>query len=414
MIALYERREPIDLLSLSQRLKGTNQFEEAGGHGYLTELVGHVPTATHIAHYAKIVKHKRILRDLISASYDIGQLGYNEQDDIDMLLDKAESRIFQVSQQTLSQGFVPFKQELEQAFNRIDQLHNHDTTLRGMPTGFTDLDLMLAGLQKSDLVILAARPSHGKSSMALDIVRHAATQTNLPVGLFSLEMSKDQLIDRMLAAYGNVDLWRLRTGKLSSYGEDNDFVKLQYALDGLSRAPIFIDDAASANMLQIRSMARRLQAEHGLGLIVVDYLQLIQPRNPSDPVVQQVTEISRSLKALARELNVPVLALSQLSRAVEQRGGRPRLSDLRDSGSIEQDADVVLFIHRNNKPQDESVRDAIAEIIIAKHRNGPTGKIDLYFDERTVSFQNLSKEQLEQSPQAPSEAERNVGEEFDI
>ncbi|MBI2463105.1 MAG: replicative DNA helicase [Candidatus Spechtbacteria bacterium] len=334
MVGLYERREPIDIVSLSQRLKEENRLEEIGGHSYLAELINRVPTATHVVHYANIVRQKRVLRDLITAAYDIGQLGYREGDNIDELLDEAEKRIFQISQHSLSQTFVPFKQELESAFNRIDQLNNYDGTLRGMPTGFHDLDNILAGLQKSDLIILAARPSRGKSSLALDIARQAALQAKQPVGLFSLEMSKDQLVDRMLASQGSVDLWRIRTGKLSSQGEYNDFTKLQHALDTLSQAPIFIDDAASASMLQIRSMSRRLQAERGLGLIIVDYLQLIQPRNPSDPVVQQVTEISRSLKGLARELNVPVLALSQLSRAVEQRGGSPRLSDLRDSGCL--------------------------------------------------------------------------------
>jgi replicative DNA helicase len=263
-----------------------------------------------------------------------------------------------------------------------------------VPTGFTDLDNMLSGLQRSDLVILASRPSMGKSSLAMDFARHVAVRENLPVGLFSLEMSMDQVVDRLIASQSGVDLWKIRTGKLSSRGDDNDFARIRDALGVLAEAPIYIDDAATANVLQMRAMARRLQADKGLGLLVVDYLQLVEPRTAQESMVQQISEISRSLKGLARELNVPVLAISQLSRAVEQRTPQiPRLSDLRDSGGLEQDADVVLFIYREDRYREESDRKNLADIIIAKHRNGPVGKIELYFNEQIASFSNLAREE---------------------
>ncbi|PIV65144.1 MAG: replicative DNA helicase [Candidatus Nealsonbacteria bacterium CG01_land_8_20_14_3_00_12] len=389
---LFEKGEPIDLLSLSNRLKERGQLEEVGGNSYLTELVNSVPTASHVLNYAKIVQRKRILRNLIEASHEIGLLGYNETEDTDLLLDQAEKKIFSIAQRSLSQNFIPVKATLEDAFERIERLSRHEAGLRGLPTGFTDLDNILAGLQKSDLIILASRPGLGKSALAANIAASIAISQKVPVGIFSLEMSKDQVVDRLIASLANVDLWRLRTGRLSGEGDDNDFVKIQQAMGILSEAPIYIDDAASANILQMRAMARRLQADKGLGLVIVDYLQLMEPRNPSDQIVRQVTEISRSLKGLARELNIPVLAISQLSRAVEQRSPqRPRLADLRESGSLEQDADVVLFIYREDRYRPESSRKNIADIIIAKHRNGPVGSIELYFDERIVSFRNLEK-----------------------
>jgi len=393
---LFEKREPIDLLSVSTRLKEKNKLEEMGGNAFLTELINSVPTASHVLNYAKIVQRKRILRDMIQASYEIGQMGYDETEDVDILLDQAEKRIFSIAQKSLTQNFVPIKAELEEAFERIDNLSKHKGIPRGIPTGFADLDNILAGLQKSDLIILASRPSLGKSALALDIARHCAAHEKIPVGIFSLEMSKDQAVDRLIAAQAGIDLWRLRTGRLSDRGEDNDFSKIQRALDILSQASIFIDDSASCNILQMRAMARRLQADRGLGLVIVDYLQLMEPRNTNTSMVQQMTEVSRSLKALAKELTVPVLALSQLSRAVEQRSPQiPRLSDLRETGAIEQDADVVLFIYREDKYREASARKNIADIIIAKHRNGPVGKIGLYFDEQRVSFRNLEKTQQE-------------------
>ncbi len=394
---LFEKGEPIDLLSLSNRLKEKNQLEEIGGNSYLTELINSVPTASHVLNYAKIVQRKRALRDLIDASHEIGVLGYNETEDTDLLLDQAEKRIFSIAQKSLSQKFIPVKDALEGAFERIDKLSKREAGLRGLPTGFNALDNILAGLQKSDLIILASRPAMGKSALALNIAANIAINQKVPVGLFSLEMSNDQVVDRLIASVANVDLWRLRTGRLSSADEDNDFSRIQQAMGILADTPIYIDDAASSNILQMRAMARRLQAEKGLGLIIVDYLQLMEPRNPNDQIVRQITEISRSLKGLARELNIPVLAVSQLSRAVEQRSPqRPRLADLRESGSLEQDSDVVLFIYREDRYRPETPRKNIADILIAKHRNGPVGSVELYFDDRRVSFRNLEKEYAEE------------------
>ncbi len=396
MVDLFTRGEPIDLLSVSSRLKEKGTLEEIGGSSYLTQLINTVPTASHVMSYAKIVQKKRILRDLIDAGQDISLMGYEEAEDIEKVLDNAEKRVFSIAQHSLSQEFVPVKSTLEGAFERIEELSRYEGKLRGLPTGFSDLDNILAGLQKSDFIILASRPSIGKSSLALDIARNVAIEQKIPVGVFSLEMSADQVVDRLIAAQANVDLWRLRTGKLSSEGDDNDFVRIQQSLGVLSEAPIFIDDAASPNILQMRAMARRLQARHGLGLIIVDYIQLMESRSPSENMVQQMTEISRSLKGLAKELNVPVLALSQLSRTVEQRSPQiPRLADLRESGALEQDADVVLFLYREDKYRPDTTRKNIVDIIIAKHRNGPVGRIETYFDERRASFRNLEKEYQE-------------------
>ncbi|MBI4359078.1 MAG: replicative DNA helicase [Candidatus Nealsonbacteria bacterium] len=396
MMDLFERNEPIDLLSVSSRLKEKEKLEVIGDASYLTQLVNTVPTAAHTLNYARIVQRKRILRDLIDASHEIGQMGYNESEDVEVLLDQAERQIFSITQKSLSQKFLPIKDSLEEAFERIDRLSRHEGGPRGVPTGFIDLDNMLSGLQKSDLVILASRPSMGKSSLALDFAKYVAIHENLPVGIFSLEMSMDQIVDRLIASQSGVDLWKIRTGTLSSRGQDNDFAKIQQALGVLAEAPIYIDDAATSNILQMRAMARRLQADKGLGLLVIDYLQLVEPRMGTDSMVQQITEISRSLKGLARELSVPVLAISQLSRAVEQRSPQiPRLADLRESGSLEQDADVVLFIYREDRYRQDSDRKNIADIIIAKHRNGPVGKVELYFNEQFASFRNLAKEERE-------------------
>jgi replicative DNA helicase len=392
MVEIFEKKEPIDVLSVSSRLREKKELEDIGGVAYLTGLVNFVPTASHVLNYAKIVQQKRILRDLIGASYEIGIMGYQESEDVDFLLDNAERKIFSIAQKSLTQRFVPVKETLEEAFKRIDELSKHKGVLRGVPTGFKGLDNILAGLQKSDLIILAGRPSLGKSAMATDIARHVACDHKIPVGIFSLEMSRDQIIDRLIAAQADVDLWRLRTGRLSDEGEDNDFSRIQKAMDALSQAPIFIDDASSSNVLQMRAMARRLQADQGLGLLIIDYLQLMESRNLNFSMVQQVTENSRALKGLAKELNVPVLVLSQLSRAVEQRTPQvPRLADLRESGAIEQDADVVMFISREDKYKPNTERKNIADITIAKHRNGPVGKIELYFDEPRVSFRDIEK-----------------------
>ena len=392
IVELYTKSEPIDLLTLSSRLKEKKQFKEIGGMSYLTSLMNFVPTASNIVHYAKIVNQKRVLRDLISASYEISSLASEENRNIDEVIDEAEKRIFSVSQTSLIQEFSHIKPHLAEAFERFDRLHKGDDTWRGVPTGFIDLDKQLAGLQKADLIILAGRPSLGKTSLALDFARNAAVLEKVPVGIFSLEMSKQQLIERLISAESNVDLWRLRSGQISDEGKDNDFERIGKALDRLSSAPLYIDDAASPNVLQIRTMARRLQAEKGLELLVIDYLQLMQGTGRVENRNQEVSEISRSLKNLARELNIPILAVSQLSRAPEARTDQvPKLSDLRESGSIEQDADVVIFIYREDKVKKDSERKNIAEIHIAKHRNGPTGKIELYFNENYTSFRNLDK-----------------------
>ncbi|MGB9763165.1 MAG: replicative DNA helicase [Minisyncoccia bacterium] len=394
ILELYTKNAPIDIVSLSNRLEEKNLLNEIGGASFLTSLVNKTPTSAHINYYANIVHQKKILRDLINASYKIAELGLDESSDINEIMDRAEQIIFSISQKSVTQNFVSLKDELVKAFERIDQLQKGGGKLRGIPTGFEGLDNYLSGLQSSDLIILGARPSIGKTSLALDIARHAALKENVPVGIFSLEMSRDQVVDRLIAAESSVDLWKIRTGHLSSDGEINDFTLIQNAFNRLAEAPIYIDDAAAPTVMQMRTMARRLQAEKQSGLIIIDYLQLITPTNTRESTVQQYSEISRSLKGLARELNVPILALSQLSRAVEQRTPPiPRLSDLRETGSLEQDADVVLFIYREDKYYENSERKNIADIIIAKHRNGPLGRVSLYFNEQLASFRSLEPEE---------------------
>jgi len=392
VLNLYQKNAPIDVLSLSNRLKEKKQLGEIGGASFLTSLVNKTPTSAHIVHYANIVHQKRVLRDLIAASYKIAELGWQESENINEVLDRAEQIIFSISEKSIAHEFVTLKGELVKAFERIDQLHKGGDKLRGVSTGFRDLDNYLGGLQKSDLIILGGRPSLGKTSLALDIARNVALKEKIPVGIFSLEMSKDQVVDRLIAAESTVSLWKIRTGHLSTDEDINDFTLIQDSLSRLSEAPIFIDDAASPTIMQIRTMARRLQAETNLGLIVVDYLQLINPSLFRESSVQQYSEISRSLKALSRELNIPVLALSQLNRAVESRpGSRPKLSDLRETGSLEQDADVVLFVYREDRYKEDSENKNIAEIIIAKHRNGPLGHANLFFNEELTSFRNMEK-----------------------
>ncbi|MBC7074150.1 replicative DNA helicase [Candidatus Parcubacteria bacterium] len=394
-VELFQKGEPIDILGVADRLKEKKLLDEIGGMAYLTELVNSVPTPSNALTYAKIIQKKRVLRDLISAAQDIHQLAQNEAEDINVLLDKAEKRIFSIAQKSLTQQFTPIKETLQDAFERIDQLSKFGSKLRGVPTGFWALDNLLAGLQKSDLIILAARPSLGKSALALNIAANVAIREKVPVGIFSLEMSKDQIVDRLIASLAGIDLWRLRTGKLSSEGDDNDFVKIRQAMSILAEAPIYIDDAPSPTVLQMKAMCRRLQAEKGLGLVIIDYIQLIEPLNPEASPVQQVSENSKSLKNLAREFNVPVLAISQLSRAVEHRSPPiPRLSDLRQSGTLEQDADVVLFIYREDRYFEDTPNKGIANIIVAKHRNGPVGQVSLYFDERTVTFKDLPQQEV--------------------
>ncbi|MEK7607112.1 MAG: replicative DNA helicase [Patescibacteria group bacterium] len=399
ILDLFSDREPIDILSLGNRLDGKKQLEAIGGRAYLISLANTVPTAAHVVNYASIVQKKATLRRLIHAAAEITELGFHQDEEVADVLDRSEQKLFSVSQKFLKQAFVAIRDVLTEAFDRIDELHKEKGKLRGIPSGFTELDSILGGLQNSDLIIIAARPSVGKTSLALDIARNAAIRSKKPVGVFSLEMSKEQLVDRMICAEAGVDLWKMRTGRLSDKPEDDDFPRIGHALGVLSDAPIFIDDSASANIMEIRTKARRLQMEHGLGMIVIDYLQLMESRNRTDNRAQEVAEITRSLKGIARELNIPVLALSQLSRAVEARSPAiPKLADLRESGSIEQDADVVLFIYRkamdkgggNPTPEERN----IAEIHIAKHRNGPTGQIQLYFDETRACFRNLEQKRV--------------------
>ncbi len=386
---LYERREPIDTLSISTKLKEDGSFKDVGGAAYLAELVNSVPTSSHVEHYAKIVKEKRILRDLISASAQITETAFNPGEDIPNILDQVEQKIFAIAQRSTAQKFVDVKTELQNAYERIEKRVQTRGTIQGVTTGFPDIDHYLAGLHNSDLVVIGARPSLGKTSFALDIARNAAVRGGKSVGIFSLEMPKEQVIDRIIAAEARVSLWKLRTGNIT---DDVDFQLIQAALSNLSGAKIYIDDTPSPNILQMRSVARRLQSEHGLDLLLIDYLQLITPRTTTDNVVAQITEISRGLKTLARELNIPVVALSQLSRASVQREDKlPKLQDLRDSGSIEQDSDIVMFIYRKDKekqnPDIEEIN--MAEIIIAKHRNGPTGSVKLRFDPDRVCFDSV-------------------------
>ncbi len=388
ILSLFERSVSIDVLTVANALEESKNMDRVGGSSYLASLVNSVPSAAHAAYYANIVRKKGTLRRLISSASEISNMAFAEEGEIEDILDNAEQKLFDVSQKHLKQNFVSISNVLHETFERIDELHRSSGKLRGLPTGFIELDKKLSGLQKSDLVILAARPSMGKTSLALDIMRYVAVHTKTPVGIFSLEMSKDQLVDRLLAAESNVDFWKIRTGQLN----EADFEALGDAMGSLSDAPIFIDDAAGGNIMEIRTKARRLQTEHKLGLIVVDYLQLMAGRSTENRV-QEVSEISRSLKILARELNVPVLALSQLSRGLENRPDKvPQLADLRESGSIEQDADVVMFIYREDMYKGkESSRPNIAEIHIKKHRNGPTGQVDLFFDAERTSFRNLDK-----------------------
>lgn len=389
MTELARKNEPIDLVSLTAILREQGNLDSIGGTGYLTELINNVPTSTNIEYYGNLVARKSTLRNLISAGDEIVELGFNETEDIEEVLDQAEKRVMGItSQMGRAQKFQGIHDILPESWETIMRVHENKGELRGVPTGFPDLDKILAGWQKDNLIILAARPAVGKTSIALNMAKHAAIQHNIPVGIFSLEMSAQSLVDRLLSSESGVDAWKMKTG--NGLTED-DMEKLQEASSRLASAPIYIDDQPGNNILKMRSTARRLKSEYGLGLIIVDYLQLMSTTKNYDSMVNQITEISRSLKLLARELEVPVIALSQLSRAIEARGGEPRLSDLRDSGSIEQDADVVMFIHSEDafKPKEE--RTNIKKIIIAKHRAGATGDVELFFDGSRTTFMSIEK-----------------------
>lgn len=377
ILSLYEERIPIDLVTLAEKLKKQKNLTKIGGSAYLTELASRVATAANVEEYGRIIKDNYIKRELISASSRIAERAFDESQIAGEVLDRAEQEVFSLSQRHLRQVFVPLKDTLAESFDRLDELHKKAGGLRGVPTGFTDLDSHLAGLQESNLIILAARPGVGKTALSLNIARHVAVEEKVPVGIFSVEMSKEELVDRLLVRQADIDAWKLKTGKL----EEEDFSRLSEAMGVLAEAPFFIDDTPAISVLEMRTKARRLQVEHGLKLIFVDYLQLVRGRNLENRV-QEVSEISMGLKNLARELKIPVLACSQLSRAVEVRGGqRPRLADLRESGSIEQDADVVMFLFREDEENPENVT-----LEIAKHRNGPTGQFKLRFVPNKVSF----------------------------
>ena len=390
MMRLYERHKPIDLLTLTDELKKKKELETVGGSAYLTELTNYVPTAANATSYAEIVEAKAIRRRLIKAGTEIGEMGFDEDASTQDLLGKAEAELFSVSDQSLKQDLVSIESILTESFDRIEELHRNKGQLRGIRTGYRDLDNMTAGLQRSDLIILAARPAMGKTTLVTNLAYNVATIAKQPVLFFSLEMSKEQLIDRMLADASGVDSWNIRTGNLS----DEDFSKISEAMGEMAEAPIYIDDTPGLSVLEMRTKARRAAHDQPLGLIIVDYLQLLQASgNHNGNRVQEVSEISRGLKLIARELNVPLIALSQLSRTVEQRTPPiPQLSDLRESGSIEQDADIVSFIYRPGyyEPDNPDVAN-ITDLIIAKHRNGPVGKVQLYFHPERLRFMSLDK-----------------------
>jgi replicative DNA helicase len=389
MLRLFEHHKPVDLLTLTDELKKKKQLEEVGGSAYLTELTNYVPTAAHAATYADMVAQKAVRRRLIRASGDISELGYDEEFNVQELLEKAEAQLFSVSDASLKQDLTSLEQILLDSFDRLEELHRNKGAIRGVKTGYRDLDNMTAGLQRSDLIILAARPAMGKTTLVTNLAYNIATLNKQSVLFFSLEMSKEQLIDRMLADVSGVDAWNIRTGNLS----DADFAKLSEASGEMAEAPIFIDDTPGLTVLEMRTKARRAAHQAPLGLIVIDYLQLISGSGRTDGNrVQEVSEISRGLKLLARELNVPVIALSQLSRSVESRSPQiPQLADLRESGSIEQDADIVMFIYREAYYNPDTDRENITDLIIAKHRNGPTGKVELYFHPERLRFMSLDR-----------------------
>jgi replicative DNA helicase len=390
MMRLYEKHKPVDLLTLTEELKKKSELEIIGGSAYLTEITNYVPTAAHAHAYAELVSQKAVRRRLIKASAEISEMGFDEETSTQELLERAEAELFSVSDQSLKQDLVSIESILTESFDRLEELHRNKGALRGIRTGYRDLDNMTAGLQRSDLIILAARPAMGKTTLVTNLAYNVATIAKLPVLFFSLEMSKEQLIDRMLSDASGVDSWNIRTGNLS----DEDFSKISDAMGEMAEAPIFIDDTPGLSVLEMRTKARRAAHDQPLGLIIVDYLQLMQSNgNHQGNRVQEVSEISRGLKLIARELNVPLIALSQLSRSVESRTPPiPQLSDLRESGSIEQDADIVSFIYRPGyyEPDNPEVAN-ITDLIIAKHRNGPVGKVQLYFHPERLRFMSLDK-----------------------
>ncbi|EMS72412.1 replicative DNA helicase [Ruminiclostridium cellobioparum] len=389
IIELFDKAQPIDLITVSERLRLHGKLDLVGGLEYLTNIATDVPTTANVKHYAKIVEEKSLLRRLIKASSDIVDLGFNASEEVSFILDKAEQNIFDILQKRSSQGFVPIKDVLVDTFNKLEELYNNKGHITGIPTGFVDLDFKTSGLHNSDLVLIAARPAMGKTAFALNLAQNAAVHSGIPVALFSLEMSKEQLVNRMLCSEAMVDSNKMKTGQL----EDNDWQKVARALGPLSEAPIFIDDTPGISITEIRAKCRRMKLEHNLGLVVIDYLQLMQgSRSRSENRQQEISEISRSLKILAKEINVPVICLSQLSRAAETRTDhRPILSDLRESGAIEQDADIVMFLYRDDYYNPDTEKKNIAEIILAKHRSGSTGTVEMVWLGQYTKFANLEK-----------------------
>jgi replicative DNA helicase len=385
MLSLYEERKPIDSITLNKEFKKIKNGDKVDA-SYLSELVNSVPTAANIEHYAQMIKECATKRNLISVGTQIAEDSFKEDQEISQLLDKAESSIFAISQGHNIRGFTPIKDSLAESFDRIDELHKKGAGLRGIKTGFNDLDNLLSGMQQSNLLIIASRPGQGKTAMVINIAQYIAIEQKLPVGIFSLEMSQEELVDRLLIGQSDVDAWRLKTGRLS----ETDFTKLSTAMGELADAPIFIDDTPGISVTEMRTKARRLQLEQGIKLLIIDYLQLADPGRRYDNRVQEVSIISQGLKNLARELKIPVLAVSQLSRAVEHRGERkPQLADLRESGAIEQDADVVMFLYRTDTDVTGNV--IPTKLLIAKHRNGPMGEVDLLFKGDRIRFYNMDK-----------------------
>jgi len=388
ILELFEKSRGVDLVTLTEELNRISLLEEIGGVTYLTNLINSVPTAANIEYYVKIIEEKSILRSLINNATKIISMGYEEKEDAKILLDKAEHLIFEVSERNLGQSFVPIKEILQDNFEKIENLYHRDEFITGVPSGFDEFDDITTGFQPSELIIIAGRPGMGKTAFCMSVAQYIAVSKNIPVALFSLEMSKSQLVQRILCSEARVDAHNLRRGRLA----ESDWPILSMAAGRLASAPIFIDDTAGITCLEIKAKARRLKAQHDLGLIIIDYLQLIASSGRVENRQQEISEISRSLKGLARELNVPLIAVSQLSRAVEQRDGRkPRLSDLRESGAIEQDADLVVFLYREEYYKPKTDRKGIAEVIISKQRNGPTGQIDLAFVKEYAKFENLSR-----------------------
>lgn len=383
MLTLYEERKPIDLLTITSVLKKKKKHEKVGGSTYLSSLTNIVPTAANSEYYAQIVREKYVRRSLIQISSQITEDAFTEDKEANEILSHSEQEIFKVSQEHIKQGFIHIKETLAESFDRIEELQKRGEGLRGIETGFVDLDNLLSGLQQSNLIILAARPGQGKTAFTINIAAHAAVVNKQPVGVFSLEMSKEELADRLVVSLGDIDAWKLKTGRLS----DEDFEKLSVAMGQLAEAPLYIDDTPGLSIPEMRTKARRLQSEHDLKLLIVDYLQLANPGRRFENRVQEVSYISQSLKNMARELKIPVIGVSQLSRAVEQRGGgKPQLADLRESGAIEQDADVVMFLY---SPDEEFTSQRIVNVLVAKHRNGPVGEKELLFRGDRIRFYNV-------------------------